>query len=90
MSPGHVPQYLAVRACGEGSVALSASWFATSGGIRVRRVGAVGRRPVIELSAIEEVVEAARDAISGDGLEGEPGIGKSRLLIPLPDGTRTN
>ena len=39
----------------------------------------VGR--AVELSAIEEVIEEARRGIAGLSLEGEPGIGKSRLLV---------
>ena len=44
-----------------------------------QRSAVVGR--AVELGAIEEAVEAARDGISGVSLEGEPGIGKSRLLL---------
>jgi DNA-binding CsgD family transcriptional regulator/tetratricopeptide (TPR) repeat protein len=53
---------------------------ATHGGVRVRRAtsSVVGR--TTEIGAIEEAVDEARQGIAGLSLEGEPGIGKSRLL----------
>ncbi len=51
------------------------------GGIRLRRGSnaVVGRS--IEIGAIEETIGEARRGIAGLSLEGEPGIGKSRLLV---------
>lgn len=51
------------------------------GGIRLRRAtGAVIGRSA-ELAAVTETLEEARHGIAGLSLEGEPGIGKSRLLL---------
>lgn len=51
------------------------------GGARLRRAtsAVVGRSA--EIAAIEETVEDAQHGMAGLSLEGEPGIGKSRLLL---------
>ncbi len=51
------------------------------GGIRLRRAtgSVVGR--ATELAAIEETIDGSLRGISGLCIEGEPGIGKSRLLL---------
>ena len=68
-----------------GIMTLSQSAPTSRSGIRVRRgtKAVVGR--AVELGAVEEAVEAARDGISGVSFEGEPGIGKSRLLLAAAD-----
>src|SRR5438874_1699790 len=49
--------------------------------LHVRRISdSVVGRP-IELGAIEQGIRAARTSFSGLTLEGEPGIGKTRLLL---------
>ena len=50
------------------------------GGVRVRRAtsSVVGRST--EVAAIEAAVDEAQSGIAGVSLEGEPGIGKSRLM----------
>ncbi|HEV2686413.1 MAG TPA: AAA family ATPase, partial [Actinomycetota bacterium] len=50
-------------------------------GLHVRRISdSVVGRP-IELAAIEQGIRSARASLSGLTLEGEPGIGKTRLLL---------
>src|SRR3954452_21352977 len=62
-------------------MSLPAARLLGDSGIRVRRVSSVVVGRAIELGAVEEVVAAARGEISGISFEGEPGIGKTRLLF---------
>ena len=65
-------------------MALTNPITGSHGGIRLRRATR-GRRARHRAGAIEEAIEAARDGIAGVSLEGEPGIGKSRLLLAAAD-----